>query len=139
MSELKVCRYGEGGVGLLWTKSFIISIEVVGGKLRGIIEERGRSLSAWIRFGKLSLRCLLEGVESFCRDEVLVRWCNSWEEGGRKFKLERRSNGTLRFLFCSVITKEGKRFSLIFPEGRSLSAENQEIKQRSGVGDEVER
>ena len=110
-----------------------------GGKLRGIIEERGRSLSAWIRFGELSLRCLLEGVESFCRDEVLVRWCNSWEESGRKFKLERRSNETRRFLFCSVITKEGKRFSLIFPEGRSLSAENQEIKQRSGVGDEVER
>ena len=45
MSELKVCRYGEGGVGLLWTKSFIISIEVVGGKLRGIIEERGRGLT----------------------------------------------------------------------------------------------
>ena len=43
----------------------------------------------------------------------------SWKEGGRKFKMERRSNGAGRFLFCLVLTKEVKRFSLIFLERRS--------------------
>ncbi|RVW61929.1 hypothetical protein CK203_064914 [Vitis vinifera] len=67
MLKLKVCRLVEDGVGLLWTlKSFDISVEAVGGKLRG--------------------------VEFFCRDEVLVRWHKYWEEGGRKFKLEREGH-----------------------------------------------
>ena len=66
----------------------------------------------------MSFRCLLEGVEFFCRDEVLVRWHKYWEEGGRKFKLERCSNEVGRFLFCIFVTEEAKRFSLIFPEGR---------------------
>ena len=52
------------------SRSFDISVEAVGGKLRGIIEERGRGFSSWIRFGDLSFRCLLKGVEFFCRDEV---------------------------------------------------------------------
>lgn len=33
------------------SKSFNLSLEEVGGKPRGFIEERGRGLSAWIRFG----------------------------------------------------------------------------------------
>ena len=100
------------------SRSFDISVEVVGGKLRGIIEERGRGFSSWIRFGDLSFRCLLKGVEFCCRDEVLARWNKSWEEGGRKFKLERHSNEAGRFLFCAVVTEEVNRFSLIFLEGR---------------------
>ena len=72
---------------LIPSKSFDFSVEVVGGKLRGIIEERGRGLSAWIRFGDLSLCCLLERVET-CRDEGLVMWRKAWE-GRRKFKMER--------------------------------------------------
>lgn len=56
------------------SKTFDLSIEVVGGKLRGIIEEKQKDFLAWIRFGDLSLRCLLEGMETCCRDEVLVRW-----------------------------------------------------------------
>ena len=59
---------------LIPSKSFDFSVEVVGGKLRGIIEERGRGLSAWIRFGDLSLCSLF-------RDEGLVRWSKAWEEG----------------------------------------------------------
>ena len=53
-------------------KSFDLLVEEVGGKLRGFIKERGRGLSAWIRFGDMGLHCLLEGVESCCRDEDLV-------------------------------------------------------------------
>ncbi|KAL6350177.1 hypothetical protein AAG906_004117 [Vitis piasezkii] len=110
----------EGECGLLWSqKSFEISVEEVGEKLKGVIVEKVSGLSAWIRFGDLSLRwCLLEGVEACCRDESLERWSNGWEEGRRRFKLERRANGTGSFLFCFVMVEEGKRFSLLFPKGR---------------------
>lgn len=55
-------------------KSFEISIEEATSKLRGVLLERGRGCSNWIRFGEVSLSCLLEGVEG-CRRE---------EEGGVK-------------------------------------------------------
>ena len=82
--------------------------------------ENGRGLLAWIRFGDLSLRCLLEGVEACCKDESLERWSNDWEEGGRRFKLEHRANGVGSFLFCSVVAKEGKYFLLLFSKGRDI-------------------
>lgn len=45
--------------------------------LRGIIEEKGRGLSTWIRFRELSLHYLLEGVEAYYKDEVMVSWNKS--------------------------------------------------------------
>lgn len=58
-----------------WTPSLLdLSVEVIGEKLRGVIEERGIGFSAWIRFEDLILCCLLEGVETCYRDEDLVRW-----------------------------------------------------------------
>ena len=102
------------------SKSFEISVEEVGVKLKGVIVEKGRGLSAWIRFGDHSLWCLLEGEEACCRDEGLERWSKGWEEGGRRFQLDRKENGAGSFLCCSVVVKEGKQFSLIFPKGRGL-------------------
>ena len=93
---------------------------VAGGELRAVIEERGRGLSTWIRFGDLSLRCLLEGVEICCRDEDLMRWSKAWEKGRRKFKLEHRSNKAGSFSFCLMVTDEAKRFLLIFLERRGF-------------------
>ena len=58
-------------------KSFEISVEDVGGKLCGIILERCRGLSLWIRFGKSSLRCLLEGLEVCCKEESFGRGARS--------------------------------------------------------------
>ncbi|RVW82379.1 hypothetical protein CK203_045100 [Vitis vinifera] len=92
------------------SKSFEISVEDVGGKLRGIILERCRGLSLWIRFGKSSLRCLLEGVEVCCREESFEREVRSWEEEGRKFRLERHTNEAERFILCFVHDVERKRF-----------------------------
>ena len=46
------------------SKTFEISIEGVQGRPRGIILERSRGFSSWIRFGKRSLSYLLEGVEA---------------------------------------------------------------------------
>ena len=51
------------------SKTFEISIEVVRRKPRGIILERSKDLSSWIRFGEKSLSYLLEGVEAWCRGE----------------------------------------------------------------------
>ena len=102
------------------SKSFDISVVVAGGKLKGVIVDKGRGLSAWIRSGDLSLCLLLEGVEACCKDEALERWSKGWEEGGRRFKLESHSNGAGEFWFCFVVAEEGNRFALIFCEGRGL-------------------
>ena len=72
------------GGGRCWfivdLKSFEISINIVGGKPCGIILERSRGFSTWIRFGNSSLRCLLERVEVCCRKERLGKIVKSWEE-----------------------------------------------------------
>ncbi|RVX18533.1 hypothetical protein CK203_006749 [Vitis vinifera] len=74
------------------SKSFEISMHVFGEKLKGIIVKRSKGLTLWIKFGSLSLCCLLEGVEAYCRGEFVQRFVKSWEDGGRKFKLESRAN-----------------------------------------------
>lgn len=42
------------------TKSFELTVEKVGGKIRGVIVERSRGFSSRVWFGGPSLRCLLE-------------------------------------------------------------------------------
>ncbi|RVW34871.1 hypothetical protein CK203_078016 [Vitis vinifera] len=91
-----------------------------GGKLRGCIWEKCRGLTSWIRFWDASLSSLLDGVEACCRGSDDRSWSLVWEEGGRKYWLERRSNKAGRFLLCSVCDLEAKRFCLIFLEGKGL-------------------
>lgn len=100
-------------------KSFEISIEEVSGKLRGVIVEGGRGCSSWIKFGDVSLRCLLEGVEACCREKELLVCNKVWRDNGRA-KLERCANGVGRFILCLVYDVEAKRFIVIFLEGRGL-------------------
>ena len=45
------------------SKTFEISIEEIRGKLRGVILERSKGFSSWIKFGEKSFSSLLEGVE----------------------------------------------------------------------------
>ena len=47
-------------------------------------------------------------------------WFANWEEGGRSYKLERRSNKAGNFLYCSVRDAGWKRFGICIPEGRGL-------------------
>ncbi|RVW55705.1 hypothetical protein CK203_085215 [Vitis vinifera] len=101
-------------------KSFEILVEEVGGKLKGCIWERCKGISSWIRFGEASLRCLLDGVETCCREPNNRGWAIGWEEGIRKYKLERRLNVAGSFILCSVRDSESKKFSLIFPEGKGV-------------------
>ena len=82
--------------------------------------ERSRGFTSWIRFGSLSLCCLLEGVEAYCRGESTKRFVKSWEDGGRKFKLVRRANEVNRFLWCSVVDVEAKKYYLVFPKEKGI-------------------
>ena len=102
-------------------KSFEILIEELGRKLRGCIWERSKGASSWIRFGEASLRCLLDGVEACCREVNNSVWATGWEEGNRKYRLERRSNGAGRFIFCSVRNIDSKKYSIIVPERKGQS------------------
>ena len=102
------------------SKTFEVSIEELKGKLKGIIVERSRGFSSWIRFGVSSLRKLLEGFEECCREEKKGRLVKVWEEEGRKFRLERRVNGADRYVLCFVVDVEAKRFCLVFPEGKGV-------------------
>ncbi|RVW80659.1 hypothetical protein CK203_044359 [Vitis vinifera] len=115
-------RSSEGGKSwfAVESKTFEITIEETRGKLRGVILERSKGFSSWIKFGAKSLSSLLEGVEEWCRDESSSRSLRAWEEGGRKYRLECRSNIAGRYLLCSVRDSEAKRFCLVFPEGKGL-------------------
>ena len=63
------------GGGRCWfavdSKSFEISVEVFGERCKGIIVERSRGFTSWVRFGSFSLCCLLEGVEACCRGVIV--------------------------------------------------------------------
>ncbi|RVW98565.1 hypothetical protein CK203_032250 [Vitis vinifera] len=62
----------------------------------------------------------LKGFEECCREEKKGRLVKVWEEEGRKFRLERRVNGAGRYVLCSVVDVEAKRFCLVFPEGKGV-------------------
>ncbi|RVW44882.1 hypothetical protein CK203_109632 [Vitis vinifera] len=68
------------------SKLFEIVVES-GGKLKGCIWERSRGFASWIRFGEASLRCLLEGVETCCREVDDHRWAIEWEGSGQWMEL----------------------------------------------------
>ena len=97
------------------SKSFEISVEDVGGKLKGYIWERSKGISSWIRFGEVSLHCLLDVVEACCREIDIRSWVLGWEERGRKYRLEHCSNEAGRFILCSIRDLKTKKFSIIFP------------------------
>ena len=101
-------------------KSFEISIDQARGRLVGTTTERGRGFVEWIKFGTKSLSQLLEGVEEFCNNADWKKDSKTWLEGGRSFCLALRRNTTGCFLLCSVRSTEGRRFSLVFPEGSGM-------------------
>ena len=104
------------------SKLFEIVVKDSSGMLKGCIWERSRGFVSWIRFGEASLRCLLEGVETCCREVDDQRWVIEWMEGNRKFRIERRLNKARRFILCSVQDIETKSYSIIFPEGKGQAS-----------------
>ena len=73
-----------------------------------------------VKFGAKSLSQLLEGVEEFCNIADRKKDSKTSLEGGRSFCLALRKNTAGRFLLCSVCSTEGRRFSLVFPEGSGM-------------------
>ena len=69
-------RGGKSGFAVD-AKSFEISVDAFREKLKGIIMERSRGFTSWIKFGGLSLCCLLEGVEACCKGEHAKRFVKS--------------------------------------------------------------
>ena len=67
-----------------------------------------------------SLRKFLEGLEECCREENKGRLVKVWEEEGRKFRVERRENGAGRYILCSIVDIETKRFCLVILEDKGL-------------------
>ncbi|RVW29093.1 hypothetical protein CK203_112343 [Vitis vinifera] len=94
------------------SKLFEIVVEDSSGMLKGCIWERSRGFVSWIRFGEASLRCLLEDVETCCREVDDQRWVIEWMEGNGKFRMERRLNKARRFILCSVRDIEVKDIAL---------------------------
>ena len=101
-------------------KTFEISIEEKNNKSRGCIWERCKGVTSWVRFGESSLQRLLLGIEDCDMISRKQEWFATWEEGGRSYKLERRSNKAGNYLYCSVRDAGWKRFSICIPEGRGL-------------------
>lgn len=94
----------------VYLKFFEISKELIKGKIVRLIEKRGCGFSNLVQ----------EGVELCCESYNSEPISLKWKEGGRVFKLELRSNNVGKLLQCSVLSSEGKRFSLIFLEGRGV-------------------
>ena len=101
-------------------KTFEISIEEKSKKLRGCIWERCKGTTSWVRFGESSLQRLLLGIEDCDMISRNQDWFANWEEEGRCYKLERRSNNVGNFLYCSVRDAGWKMFGICIPEGKGL-------------------
>ena len=95
-------------------------VESLVGKLKGKIVERGKGFSSRIRFGSSGLGFLLEGVKESYRDERRGKISKSWEEEGRKYRFEVRSNVVGRFIMCSMVDVGAKHFCFVFPKGRGF-------------------
>ena len=121
MGKVRAVRGGRSRF-VVESKSFEILVEDLGGKLKGCIWERSRGISSWIRFGEVSLRCLLEGVEACCREVDNQSWVIGWMEGNRKFRMEHCLNKAGRFILCSVRDLEAKKYIIIFPEGKGQAS-----------------
>ena len=61
------------------SKSFEISMEGEGRKLKIFITKRSRGLASWIRFGDEGMRNLWKGVEACCRDSSPARSAFEWK------------------------------------------------------------
>ena len=62
-------RGGKSWLGIE-LKSFEISVEVIGRKVKRVIVERSKGFVSRIRFGSKSLGGLLEGLEVWCTFEL---------------------------------------------------------------------
>ena len=113
------CRGGKAWIAVE-VKSFEIVIEEKGKNLKGCIWEMCKGATSWIKFGDSSLLHLLLGLEDCENIAHNQEWFTKWEETGRSYKLERRSNNAGSFIRCTVRDVGAKWLCLCFPEGKGL-------------------
>ena len=92
-------------------------MEGAGRRKRFFITEKSKGVVLWIQFGEESWSSLFKGVNKCRREKVFESWRLEWKEEKISFRLECRSNKAGRFLFYEARDGEGKKHSLIFPEG----------------------
>lgn len=86
---------------MLDPKSFDIEVEDLGGKLRGVIMEKTKGFSSWFKFSENSWNLFIEVVETCGKDPSHASPFRFWEEGGGRFRLEKKNLVQLHLL-CSV-------------------------------------
>ena len=102
------------------SKAFVIEEVGVGKKLKVVITERRWGRMSWISFGKEGAKILLKFVESLRAEVVKSNEGLVWCEKGRRYSTRLRKNVRGRFMICLVIDLDGKKHSLLFPEGDEL-------------------
>ena len=102
------------------SKSYDIFVEGIGRKQKFFIIERSKGAVSWIRFGGEGLRTFWKGVVECYGRKIPKNWRVEWQEEKRYFLLECRSNRAGRFLLCLVRDGEGKKHSIVFPEGKGF-------------------
>ena len=97
------------------SKSFEISVEGEGKKMKGFITKRRKGYVSWICLREEGLRYLLKGVEFFCKEESKVKRVFDWKENERFFKLEIGKTKWDAFFLCYVTDGDGKKHRIFFP------------------------
>ncbi|KAL6343750.1 hypothetical protein AAG906_027520 [Vitis piasezkii] len=69
----------------------------------------------WFAVESKTFEVSIEEVRGKIRGTIVER-----SRDGRKFKVEIRENGVGRYILCSIIVVESKRFCLVVPEGKGL-------------------
>ena len=77
-------------------------------------------MTSWKRFDDVGLQNLLSRLENCGKTCRKQGWVAQWEENGRQFKLERRSNSARTFIRYTARDSSAKRHSLIFPKGKGM-------------------
>ncbi|RVW63706.1 hypothetical protein CK203_052782 [Vitis vinifera] len=73
-----------------------------------------RGSNCWFAVDSKSFEVLMEKVHEKLKEEREGRSVRSWEDEGKKFKLERHVNEAGRFVLCQSSILEAKRFCVVF-------------------------
>ena len=96
------------------TKSFEISLEGEGSKLKGFVTERRKGFVSWIQLGEAGSKNHLKGVETIRKEDSKVKRIFNGKENGRSCRLENCENERWAGFFFSrslMVMEEGTDFS----------------------------
>ena len=74
------------------SKSFDISVEGIGGSLKGYLTKRRKRVVTWIRFGEEGLGTFLKCIKQCCREGGNTKRFFKLKEKGRYYRVENNKN-----------------------------------------------